>query len=144
MARWAHHHLYLWADRIDLAFGLWLPRTHRPIDGVTTGILGTGRTVPRVGISIRPLPANVLGEYHYGRERIVMNAARLDRLDGAVLATLAHELLHCWEDHWAANPGPGNWHSDAFIDRARRHGLLSDRQGRQRVIPGGQFARLLT
>ena len=72
-----------------------------------------------------------------------MNALHMNRPAGAVLATLAHELIHCWEDHWSGDPGPGNRHSDSFIERAGRHGLAVDRGGRQRVVPGGEFTEVL-
>jgi hypothetical protein len=135
--------LYLWSDRLDLDLGLWLPRARRGDKGISGMILQRCRTMPRVRITIAALPEHVLGRYFFGRDLVEMNAHRMDRPAGDLVATLAHELLHCWEDHWAGDPGPGNLHTDAFIERALRHGLAVDRQGHQRVVPGGELARLL-
>src|SRR5438876_8579195 len=135
--------LYEWADRFDLDFGLWLRRMKHPAKGKTGSVLSDCRTVLQVRIEIDVLPENRLGEFHFGRELVVLNERHMNRPDWEILGTLAHELLHCWEDRWAIRVRRGIEHSASFIERARRHGLIVDRVGRTSYPHGTQFFQLL-
>lgn len=107
--------LGLWADRIDLALGLYLPA---------------------VRIAVENLPARTLGEYRYRPRLVVMNRRRLSRPAGDVLGTLTHELLHAHFHAWA---GDDVGHGPAFRDRAAAAGLLVTPEGYTSYADGPFF-----
>lgn len=77
---------------------------------------------------------NAYATYFCGRgalgtkDNITFNTNDLTREPALLLGTLLHELLHLWQ-HYAGQPGRGNYHNVQFRDKALRCGLLVTPEG---------------
>ena len=92
-------------------------------------------------IQVEALPFRTLGTYRSGRngfalkDEITINARRVQRPLGRILATLLHELLHEWQDKHG-RPGKRNYHNIEFRAKARSLGLIVNRRGHTQVVAG--------
>lgn len=55
-----------------------------------------------------------------------------------VLGTLAHEILHLWQEHNGKPPGPNsrNYHNKQYREKAQEIGLIVDQYGHTQYAPG--------
>src|SRR5882762_6494061 len=121
--------LHLWAERIVFAFKL---------------------QVPTPAFTIEPLRRRRLGHYCHGRNGFgLADEIALDIVfvRGSpywrVLGTVAHELLHSWQEHHG-KPGKRNYHNRRFREKAKDYGLIIDQYGHTQFLdPPTAFLDLL-
>jgi len=86
-----------------------------------------------------------LGHYRKGRNAFGLNdEIALDEHHVQVspywetLGTLAHEILHLWQEHKGKPPGPNsrNYHNKQYRQKAQELGLIVDRYGRTQYAQG--------
>jgi hypothetical protein len=125
--------LHTWAERFTIEFKLQIPQV----------VLAVDRTRVR----------QCLGHYRPGhnglglRCEIVLSDSHVrdcgtpDKWH-AVLGTLLHEQLHCWQEFFGTR-GSRNYHNKEFRQKAAGLGLLVDGRGVTQYQPGSLFFRLL-
>lgn len=121
--------LHDWADRLNLEFKL---------------------KVPDIALRVDALSRRCYGHFRYGhngfglRGEIAINARYLtpDRKGWQVLGTLAHEMLHGWQQQHG-KPGKGNYHNLEFREKALQYGLVIDERGVTEYLSDSPFMRLL-
>lgn len=129
---WEHQELvttlYTWFDRFNVHFfeGK-LPRTVISVE--RTRVTRLGHFVPdRDAIGVR--------------NRINVNAKYAGYDPWFSLRTLAHEMVHVWEQAFG-KPGKNNYHTRAFRRKAAEIGILCDERGRVINLPADPFVSLL-
>jgi hypothetical protein len=105
--------------------------------------------IPVVALCIDWLPANCYGHFrchHNGfglRNEIALNRRYLsNRPIWQILGTLAHELLHAWQEAHGT-PSPGNHHNCGFRRKALALGLIINARGLTGYTSDGPFKELL-
>jgi hypothetical protein len=106
--------------------------------------------IPHVALCVERLPANRYGHFRSGHNgfglqgEIAINSRYLTgrRPAWEVLGTLAHELLHAWQQVHG-KPGDRNHHNCEFRDKAEELGLLIDEKGITGYAAHSPFKELL-
>lgn len=106
--------------------------------------------LPLASISIDHGPRKTLGTYRPGRDglalryRINLNSRHIGRGAAARVATLAHEMIHQWEEITRGRGAGSRYHTCAFRRKAEEIGVPTDEVGHDLgLLPDGQLARLL-
>jgi hypothetical protein len=103
--------------------------------------------VPFVALAVDRLRYDCLGHFRPGhngfglRGEIALNALHLRREPWRIVGTLAHELVHAWQD-LHGRPSH-NHHNREFRDKAASFGLIVDRRGVTCYPPDSPFMALL-
>jgi SprT-like family len=103
-----------------------------------------------IALCIDRLPSSRYGHFRHGhngfglRGEIVINSRYLTgkRQLWEVLGTLAHELLHAWQEVHGT-PGERNHHNAEFQAKARELGLIIDRRGVTSYAANSPFKEVL-
>jgi hypothetical protein len=107
-----------------------------------------GGGLPTPCIQISPARRRNLGHYRPGRNgigalyEINLNAQNMERSDFELLATLAHEMVHQWQDVSGKRPRT-NWHNAEFYWKCRSIGIFTERGRGYHVGYGEPFVALL-
>ncbi len=106
--------------------------------------------IPEVVLCVDVLPSSRYGHFRYGHNgfglkgEIALNARYLtpNVPKWEVLGTLAHELLHAWQQAHGT-PGKRNYHNSEFREKAIELGLVVDRRGVTGYTADSPFKNLL-
>lgn len=122
------HEIYWWVDLFNIA-------------------LFRDQPVPVPVITFTKSRVNSLGKYVSGpnefgiRENINLNRVHLQRPMALILATLVHEMTHCWQKRYGS-PSTSWFHNHEFREKLESFGLKCNPKG-QLLGMGKPFASLL-
>jgi hypothetical protein len=109
-----------------------------------------GGRLPPSAISIERTRRNNLGWYRLGRDglalrhRINLNALHVRRGPALRISTLAHEMIHEWEEVELGRSRGGSYHTAAFRQKSDAMGIPTDEHGHDLGIRAdGPLAELL-
>ena len=123
--------LHIWAERMILYFNV------------------QSEIIP--ALKVEPL-RKCRGHYRSGRnsfglvDEIAIDLNHISDPLWQVLGTIAHEILHFWQQHNGYPPSPNrrNFHNKQYRQKALDFGLIVDQCGRMQYVPGiSPFLKLL-
>jgi len=115
----------------DWAYAPLAGELHRWIDILNYEL---GLAIPRPILHFMPI-RNAYATYEWLRgqigtpDNITLNTLTLDRPAAYIVRTLAHEMLHLWQQYHGSPTQKRNWHNDEYIEKAKSCGILIDQQG---------------